>query len=265
MTAAPSPAVSSRRSWADARMIVVVLAGLLLVAVLVVLTGTQSGPPLSIYSSDPDGAIAFQLWLEKQGYTVREWTPATTPTPHATDGMLFVLAPLTSYSDDEAATIHQWVSSGHSLVVVGEDLDSVNSLLKPFNVSEAYFELDNKHFSAVQPSFVLHPPLANLTLPDQTFYQISASRLDEVDYLEAGGRAIIASFPEGKGTLWVFGLPYALSNIGLQDTTDASLAANLIHWLNLAPGQGVLFDETKHGFSPGTTLSGWLFTSAPGW
>ncbi|HLY29329.1 MAG TPA: DUF4350 domain-containing protein [Aggregatilineales bacterium] len=263
MTSAASGATASRQSWANARLIVAVLAGLLLVAILVVLTGAQSGPPLSIYSTDPDGAMALSLWLQKLGYSVREWIPDAVPQP--ADGMLFVLAPLTSYSQSETAKIHQWVSDGHTLVVAGESLEPINSLLQAFNVSLADLYLDRKNLAAAQPSFLLHPPLATINVPEQALYQIRSSRRDEMTYVENGGHPVIVSFQEGKGRLWVVGLPYTLSNIGLQDESDASLVANLIHWLNLSPGQGILFDESKHGFSPGASFSAWLFTSAPGW
>jgi len=254
--------MSPRRSWAEARLVVFVLAGLLLVAILAVLTSAQHGPPLSIYSTDPDGGMALRLWLEKLGYPVHEWTPDDVP--RAADTTLFVLAPTSTYSDRETAKIHQWVSSGHTLVVAGEETETVNSLLKAFNVSLDY-AAQKDDVAPAQPSFLLHPPLGDVSIPEQGLYHIRSSRPDEKVYLLDKRQPVIASYQEGKGTLWVFGLPYALSNIGLQDANDASLSANLIHLLQMTPDEGVMFDESKHGFTPASSLSGRLFTTASGW
>jgi len=52
-----------------------VVVSLILIAVMTLLAGPgESGPPLSVHNSDPDGAMALRLWLERSGYAVHEIT-----------------------------------------------------------------------------------------------------------------------------------------------------------------------------------------------
>ncbi len=74
---------------------------------------------------------------------------------------------------------------------------------------------------------------------------------------------VAASWPAGRGIIFVLTAPSIFSNIGLLETDNVAFAYNLGRWHG---GNGtVYFDEFHHGFSSAPTLVSAMRRSAAGW
>src|SRR5512147_525701 len=87
----------------ETRLLIVALIGLIVVVAFTTLAApSTSSTPLSIHSSERDGAMALRLWLEQSGYPIRELV--SSPVQPSSVQALFVLDPITDYTDKEAST-----------------------------------------------------------------------------------------------------------------------------------------------------------------
>src|ERR1700694_4283902 len=110
------------RRLTDTQLMIAAVIALSVIAIVVSLYGYEGGPALSIRSVDPDGAMALRLWLEKQGYTVRELL--SNPIQPGDANVLFILAPLEPFTAAESQAIHSWVRTGHTLIVAENGYDT---------------------------------------------------------------------------------------------------------------------------------------------
>lgn len=108
--------------------------------------------PEQLYDPDsaaPGGLLALRLWLHEMGHpvhvaTANLWTaahstPSASGAARAVDaadvGLLFVYPNAAPYTEEEGAALHNWVSQGGTLVLVGPDqLDRV--LVDAFGVAQ---------------------------------------------------------------------------------------------------------------------------------
>lgn len=246
---------ASYRPNSDIRLLGGVLLALIIIAVMTLIAGPgQSGPPLSVHNSEPDGAMALSLWVERSGFGVDEITED--PIQMGKERTLFILDPQTPYTAVEATYLRDWVRAGNTLIVTGEP-DNVNDLLKPYSVSLDY-AFSNDAVSLNAPTLI-SPPFDHARV--QVRYFIDSTRTDLIAHASSGGMVIV-SFNEGKGQVWVLGGSYPFTNRGLQDNQNAKLVLNLI---NTLPNGSVGFDEARHGFGTAHSVTGWLFNTPPGW
>ena len=244
------------RPNSDIRLLVGVLVALILIAVMTLIAGPgENGPALSVHNSDPDGAMALRLWLERSGYAVHEIT--ADPIQMGSEGTLFILAPETPYTPSEASYLRNWIRAGHMLIVAG-DPDAVNELLKPYAVT-VNVAFSRNPISLNAPTLIT-PPFDKSDM--QVEYSVDTSRTDVVAHASTDRDLVIASFAEGRGQVWILGASYPFTNLGLQNSQNARLVLNLI---NNLPQGAVGFDEARHGFGTPHSLAAWLFNTPPGW
>ncbi|MEP7284172.1 MAG: DUF4350 domain-containing protein [Chloroflexota bacterium] len=251
-----TPTTLSRLS--DLQLFVYAVIALIIIGVVVALFGSGPGAPaLSIRSTDPDGAMALRLWLEGSGFTVKEMLD--NPVSLNQENAFLVLNPLEHYSSAEALIVRDWVRKGRTLIVAGEP-DATSDLLAAFNVSLLPLYVNTPSVAESSP-VLLAPPVDNARA--EPIFAISTTRRDVVFHAYSGTTPVLASFNEGRGTVWVSGVLRPFSNRGLHDSNNARLILNM---LSRVDHQGVLtFDEARHGFGVTRSLQAWLFTTPPGW
>ena len=75
-------------------------------------------PTLSSISPAPDGALALKLWVEELKYGVDDEVLTNFAPPKDTS-IVFMLEPLFP-TEDELASVDQWVEDGGTLIAIGE-------------------------------------------------------------------------------------------------------------------------------------------------
>jgi hypothetical protein len=248
------------RQLTDNRLIAIALVGIVLVAVLTfLLTPPPPAPSMSVRSIAPDGAMALSLWFEQSGYHVQQ--VLSSPIKFGQIDTLFVLDPIFPYPDADIVRIRDWVEEGHTLVVAGQSVYALNDLLDAFDVSLRYISIDKT---------VLSPPLPTLNSPPVNAVEVGAAyaivsdRDDLVTHLSRDDDALLVSFRQGEGTVWVSGMMQPFTNQGLSDEQNARLILNFV--ANLSENAVIGFDEARHGFQEGAaSLTGWLVGSPAGW
>lgn len=247
----------SRDSW------LAIALGLMIVAVLVIAGTQQSGglPPYTSLSSAPSGTRALRLWLEENGFTVRDTvTGSTFGIPDQADISL-ILEPTQVIAEQEWEAIDEWVSAGGILILAGQQFPAV--------LGFDYFNFDSNYLPSPAPQLSLQHPL--LTTPPVTTsvtanaeVYLFTPRSDYVVYLAAAELPVMVSFGHGDGTVILSTTPYPFSNLGLKDAGNSELIHNLFAH---AGGGMIWFDEWHHGLQMGDQLVGpqdWLFGSWAG-
>jgi len=246
------------RRITDTQLMIAAVIALAIIAVVVALFGYEGGPTLSVRSVEPDGAMALRLWLEKQGYTVRELL--SKPIQPDDASVLFILAPLDVYPTPEITAISNWVSAGHSLIVAGYPSE-VNDVLVPYDL-HLEFRVDESHseYSQTGPA-LLSPPFDKAKI--DPVVEISPNQSDTLVDLYDAYSPVLVSRQFGRGRVWVIGALRSFSNIGLADESNARIVLNML--ANVPKGAAIAFDESRHGFGETRSLSAWLFNTPPGW
>ncbi len=218
---------------------------LLLVAVTVLAALAESRqqadlPDLATFSSQPEGARALRLWLEEEGYRLREMESSTFAVPPATD-LALVLEPVPpGITEEEWAVLDEWVEEGGTLVLLGEGFGAA------FAASHYELEIDYQQPAgeiAFAAPWLGSPPFTAAALRPRA--SLSGQR-EEYSTLLAGDDApLLVAFPQGEG-LVVFGtLAFPLSNAGLKMGDNPALALNIASLAG--EGGAIWFDEWHHG------------------
>jgi hypothetical protein len=246
------------RRLTDTQLMIGAVIALAIIAVFVAIFGYEGGPALSIHSVDPEGAMALRLWLEKQGYSVRELN--SKPIQPEEAAVLFILAPLEDYPATEIESLGNWVRSGHTLIVAGYP-SQVNGLMAPYGLLLDYhFENVNSEYSQPGPTF-LAPPFDKAKIAPIAF--VTNLQPDTVVALYDGYVPLLVSRQFGRGRVWLTGALRPFSNIGLQDEANARIVLNML--AKVPKGAVIAFDEARHGFGATRSISAWLFNTPPGW
>jgi hypothetical protein len=262
----------------DVRTLGVLLAVLVIGGVVAVLLSPQPPvPALSVRGEAADGARLLYLWLAEAGYQPQEMTSQ----PMRLDSIdaLFILNPESLYDDDELTLISNWVARGNTLIVAGEP-SFVEGPLRRFGVTLSRLIGDVPTDGVVSPASPLldSPPAEparifpvytvesaqpGLTIANASNTVKSGDAF--VAHMAVGTRPVLVSLPVGEGQVWVAGMMYPFSNIGLsRDPANARLILNMLAGLPL--GARIGFDEVRHGFGDTpTTLFGLLTGTSPGW
>lgn len=243
------------------RLYAAALAGVVLLLLVTVLSVPASAdiPTLSVRSSEADGSMALDHWLEASGYTVRQVTSFAAQIEDV--DVLFILNPILDYSEPNAALLRDWLRRGKTLIIAASPF-SASTLLDTFDVELAYLLTAHAQLSPAAPTLG-DPPFDSARV--EAVYAITTERPDAVPHLFSDGQPVLVSLREGRGTLWVSGALRPFTNLGLSDPGNARLIANLVASV---PRQAVIgFDEAVHGFGEDgqQTLSAWFFGTAPGW
>lgn len=249
----------SRFKITDARLLLVGLISVVVFSIFTALSGSDTNiPPSSVRSDGKEGAMALRRWLEASGYEVREMVSSAIQ-PGDLD-VIFVLNPSFYYTMEEAQDVYEWVRDGHTLIVAG-NVYTVNSVLRPFNVSLFYLASDGGEQSLTSPTLTT-PPFERLKL--DVVYGIQSTRDDMVVHLIMNNTPVVASIQAGRGTVWIAGTVRPFTNVGLQDAASPRLIMNML--AGVPPGARIGFDEAQHGLDQTSeTLSDWMFSSPAGW
>ncbi|MEZ4511835.1 MAG: DUF4350 domain-containing protein [Chloroflexota bacterium] len=250
----------SRDSWL-ALGLFVVLTAVTIIATIQDVRSKTIHPPLTSFSTQPDGARAFWLWLDALGYQPSDRVRATFVIPDDT-ALLLLLEPQAVVLDGEWETIDGWVEAGGTLLVVGRTF-ATTLALNHYGFDRV--PLEGEGAGLVQSPLLASPPLPTPPTPDDLF-ALQTERTDFVTHLAVAGQPQWVSFSQGAGRV-ILGLESEpLTNEGLKTAGNGEWLLNLLS--GMEPGAVVWFDEWHHGVRPETTdWPGpwlWLQTTAAG-
>jgi hypothetical protein len=244
----------------EVRVLIGGLFGILLLAIaFTFLLPKPTGVPLSVRDDDANGGMVLALWLGGSGYQVRQ----VLTKPIQLDGLdvLFVLNPVSPYTEQEVQEVRDWVRRGNTLIIAGAP-NTVNKLLEPFRVSVTPLFLMDDTISPAAPT-LLTPPFDKVRA--NPVYGIRSTRPDLLPHMLSGSTPILASFREESGTVWISGALRPFSNRGLSEDESNSSRFVLNLLAEISPKAVIGFDEAHHGFDQPLSLMGWLVGTAPGW
>lgn len=276
MTAASSArATSTARRGGIARIFnrsnwpllgLILLGGLLLI---VSALGSRPAQPIpfDLDSSAATGLRALDLWLQDMGYDVRRIGGLQFQLPADAD-LLFVYPNQLSYTEAEAAVLHDWVAEGHTLVIVGPHPED-RQLERVFGVR-----------SKPRDGFGLTEQQRQPLVPEgESAYSTDWNVGSEVLDLEDAPAAVPVLFAEngqvtaavqqvGSGVVWHLTPGIAFVNHGLAQEDHGQLLPPILRYV--PPGGTIAFD-TYHQFGVSrvgeqiATLQDWLYRTPAGW
>ncbi|MBX3057323.1 MAG: DUF4350 domain-containing protein [Anaerolineae bacterium] len=231
----------SRDSWL-ALLLLVLFTAVSALALYQETQANQQAPPLASFSSQPDGARALWLYLERMGLAVHNPTQENFAISSDYDVVL-MLAPQTAVTAPEWRVLEGWVEQGGTLIVVGDDFFS-SQVVDCFGFRLSY---TGGTETAVFPQT---PLLTTPTLPADaaltTTYALQPRRDDFVThYATADGRPVVVSWPQGDGRIILSASPTPFTNLGLQEPDNAAWVLALLN--GAGEPQVIFFDEWHHG------------------
>src|SRR5512145_1194563 len=144
----------SKHLTADVKILLASAAVLVMLTIIsVFIAPTPDAPDLSIRSVNPNGAMALELWLRRNGYEVRE---VLSPEDREDVDVLFVLHPIIFYTEEEDQRLADWVQDGHTLVIAGMPF-LTNTLLGTYDVRLDFLLTGGETLSPAAPT-LLSPP-----------------------------------------------------------------------------------------------------------
>jgi hypothetical protein len=222
-------------------------------------TPGMPGPPLSVHSTQPDGARALYLWSGDLGYQTGSLEYrffAVDPRAR----VFLMLAPTDEVTDAQVAETVGWVERGGTLVVVTRQ---GSPLLDKLGVKIQAMSGKGTGVVPLQPVFQ-RPPLHDVEIGNAA--ALSFTRREWVPLLGLAGSQgdVIAAVAQiGSGRAFVLSSEYPLSNEGLGKADNWALAQYLFAGI---PASGlVLFDEYHHGLTESGTLDRMLLGEPWGW
>jgi len=212
-------------------------------------------PPLSGYSTQPDGAKALALWLDELGYAVDPLQYRRFELDRDMDA-LFTLAPTEEFSDDEAAEVRRYVEAGGTLLVAADE---------PIALFDT-FGLDFSFGASASDATPLQPVFRTLPL-DRALVETDAQLWPDdavwAPILGADDAIIAAEATFGSGRVIALSATFPLSNDGIGQADNAALA---LHALSGLPrGSTVVFNEYHHGLTEHGTLMQQIRSEPWGW
>ncbi len=218
---------------------------LLLLGLLTVAAALQQTPviPYLSTSTSPDGTLALKLWLQQLGYQSVDATSVTYQPP-ASANLIFILEPVVDISEEEWSLLDQWVESGGSLVLAGDDASQVSlAAIGHYGFTKVFLGQPVTQLT-LQTPLLKSPPL-EAPVPIKLDFALTTSRADFVTYLAVDGQPVLVSMNQGRGHVILSASPFPFSNLGLKNNVDAELVLNLIA---LSGKSGTFwFDEWHHG------------------
>ncbi len=233
-------------------LLVVVISG-----VLGVWQGQASGVPLASDSNAESGARALALWLQSMGYQVSPIEYQALNVPDGTD-ILFVLGPLTPFSQAEIEGIDRWVQRGGTLIVAVEPLSDVggSALMGHFGVHARM--LPGASVTTVTPGEALltNPPVGEIHARTDLGLTIDECRATVV-YAWADDMPVLVGLSHGDGRVWLTTMADAFTNRQMHNEDNARLVLNIL--AQSSNTRRIVFDEVHHGREAlPQTLQSWL-------
>lgn len=221
--------------------------------------------PNTTYSSEDDGALALQLWLNQVGYRAQRIENDASFRVGDDARILFLLNPSEIVSEAETTALLRWVERGNTLIFADDYSYFSAALLRALRVDIAYANSPLSRAEVEQPVRGLS---ATQVVVDASYY-IKSSRDDAVTFLRVDNSPVLITFPYGKGRVWVSSTPYLFSNASLQDETNAAFVLSLV---KDAPRNSIVaFDEFHHGYhihgsnEDDNSLNALIFGTPWGW
>lgn len=200
----------------------------------------QPAPPLSSFSSEPNGAKALRLWLEELDYTIYQPLVSSFVPPKEAN-LILILEPFVQITDDEWRLLDRWVDQGGTLVVAGERVATV--------VAFRHYDMNLRLISPDDQALVPQTPLWRSPVAEPAEVQAGAyfqtSRRDFVTHAAIDDKPVIISFKQGQGRVWLSATSFPFSNQGLKEAGNATFVLNMLTTAN--DGGGVWFNEWHHG------------------
>jgi len=229
----------SRDSWLAIALVI----SLLIIAAFAAVQQTykQQYPPLSSFSSDPNGTKALQLWLTEQGYTVQD-EPLTVFTLSEEIDIIFLFEPYLGITPNEWREFDEWVENGGTLLIVGHRFGTLTAV--------GHYEFNVRYMEAMTATLTTQTPL--LTAPPFEQAEITPAafltteRTDYITHLAVADKPITVSFSQGLGQVIISTTPFPFSNAGLKEAGNPAFVMNLINKTPTATT--VWFDEWHHGW-----------------
>lgn len=274
-TASPVRTTSTTRRGGFARIFnrsnwpllgLILLGGLLLVVSALGSRPTQP-IPFDLDSSAATGLRALDLWLQDMGYDVRRIGGLQFRLPPDAD-LLFIYPNQLSYTDEEAAALHDWVEEGHTLVIVGPHPEDAE-LERVFGIR-----------SQPRDGFSLTEQQRQPLVPDggpayTTDWNVGSEVLDlenapdAVPVLAAENGQVTAAVQQvGSGVVWHLTPGIAFVNHGLAEEDHGQLLPPILRYV---PPRGTIAFDTYHQFGVSrvgeqiATLQDWLYRTPSGW
>jgi hypothetical protein len=213
----------------------------------------QSG---SVHSSDDDGALALQRWLDTLGYRTANIEYSDWQVPNDAQ-VLWIINPVkTPMIEADAQEVLRWVRAGGTLIAVDErpqQILSPNGLWRVLNATTTVSDtlsIPAERATAPQP-VLFSPPVTSV--PVNTVGALGLKDPGFVTLLQTRFGPTLIGRQEGRGYLYLAVTAYPFTNEGLREPGSAALVLNL---LSRAPqGARVLFDEYHHGFGRDTAAA----------
>lgn len=244
-----------RRFYPDIAGIILVLAALTFIVLgTLVWNNTAARARGSIYNQGEQGVSQFAGWLAEEGYTVRT-LETDNAYPGGGDGVMFVLAPRSSFSSEQLFFIDLWVQNGGTLIIAQEGRQPTN-LIGRYQASIGRLWLRQRQAGLHLP--VLNwPPVGQAEI--RTSHYVRHQCGQAAIHMGSCERPYLVAFGRGNGRVFILSTVYPFTNAGIQDYGNAQLVENLA-LATVVNGRRVVFDEL-HQQIPLT----WLFTTPAGW
>ncbi len=214
----------------------------------------------SISNRSDDGISRLREWFIEEGFDVQRIT--ADPIDPSEYDVLFVLNPPGRHSNFEATTVYEWVRNGGKLIVVSST-QRVNTLLEPFDVAVSDEQTRSFSLSLTAPTLT-DPALEQV--PVRFANIITTERRDAVVHLADQTDAVLISFQEGDGEVYVSGTVYPFTNNGLSLPASPRLVSNIM--AGATPGETRIgFDEAQLPTDDGAlppNLFVWILSSTAG-
>ena len=204
-------------------------------------------PPLTSYSTQPDGAKALWLWLETVGYGVSDDVSQVFRIPEGTT-VILMLEPLLTVGEREWDILDAWVEEGGILIIAGERIGTWRTA--------RHYDFRLEFQPQAQPASVWETPLFRSPSMGESFPWSSRAywetpRDDFVIHLtirpeeDRAGLPVLVSWQQGNGRVVLSSSAVPFSNEGLKEDVHAALMMNVL--TTPAETAQVWFNEWHHG------------------
>ncbi|HSM59029.1 MAG TPA: DUF4350 domain-containing protein [Candidatus Sulfomarinibacteraceae bacterium] len=222
--------------------LLLLLVGLTALAIIWEARDEATHPPLATFSSEPDGARALWLWLERLGHSVDDSSGAAFAVPEETDLVIILEPQMPGISDAEWEVLDDWTANGGVLLIAGEGFGTAISLRRhQFDIS--YLDDEGGRVQLTAP--LLLSPISGTLENTRPRAKLRTEREDVTTILTTNEEPVLVAFTQGEGLVLLSTLTYPFSNEGLKEPGNPQLALNVAA---LAGSNGsIWFDEWHHG------------------
>ncbi len=194
----------------------------------------------SSHGAQGNGTLALYMWLDRMGYRVERIENRAFQISDTTR-VLFVLGPIQTIEQNEAAYILQWVARGNTLIVADNAGLASNNLFRALSVEPDTLAERAERVGLTQP--LVDASVDEMQI--QTFNGLAFENGNFTAYAQAKGKPVLARVKHGDGIVWISSAPALFTNQNLNDEDNARVVAALV--ANLPRASGIAFDEYHLG------------------